>query len=189
MALPTERRCGVPAGRIKNSGFCRFPIPCFVPGCHTFGLKIAASGAKNCALLAMTQKWWVFCENLPFLLLKCLKFVAERRGRMIQRIPKSCGRGSAFPVRSLSLARRANFRANFTVKLRADHKIRFILRRRASQRLRRRPPAPPSGLPRSSRPPPAPFPARRPAGSRRRAKAPRPPYRRDRRPSRRKAPP
>ena len=97
---------------------------------------------------------------------------------------------------SAALSGRANFAARLcigpsyhTVKLRAGYKTRFILRRRASQRLRRRPPALPSGLPRSSRPPPAPFPARRPAGSRRRAKAPRPPYRRDRRPSRRKAPP
>ena len=36
---------------------------------------------KDCrvaALLAMTQKWQVFRENLPFLFPNCLRFVAER---------------------------------------------------------------------------------------------------------------
>ena len=46
MALPEKRRCGVPAGRINNSGFCCFVLPCFAAGCHTFGLKIATAALR-----------------------------------------------------------------------------------------------------------------------------------------------
>ena len=46
MALPKKRRVGVPAGQIKNSGFCRFLLPCFATGCHTFGLKIATAALR-----------------------------------------------------------------------------------------------------------------------------------------------
>ena len=46
MALPEKRRGGVPAERINNSGFCRFLLPCFVTGCHTFGLKIATAALR-----------------------------------------------------------------------------------------------------------------------------------------------
>ena len=46
MALPEKRRGGVPAERINNSGFCRFLLPCFATGCHTFGLKIATAALR-----------------------------------------------------------------------------------------------------------------------------------------------
>ena len=46
MALPEKRRGGVPAERINNSGFYRFPLPCFATGCHTFGLKIATAAQR-----------------------------------------------------------------------------------------------------------------------------------------------
>ena len=46
MALPKKRRVGVPAGQIKNSGFCRFLLPCFVPGYHTFDFKIATAAMQ-----------------------------------------------------------------------------------------------------------------------------------------------
>jgi hypothetical protein len=53
MALLKKRRCGVPAGQIKFLDLVVSCPPCFVPGCHAFNFKIAASGIKN-ALLAMT---------------------------------------------------------------------------------------------------------------------------------------
>ena len=46
MALPEKCRGGAPAGRINNSGFYRFPLPCFAAGCHTFGLKIATAALR-----------------------------------------------------------------------------------------------------------------------------------------------
>ena len=46
MALPKKRRVGVPTGQIKNSGFCRFLLPCFATGCRTFGLKIATAAMQ-----------------------------------------------------------------------------------------------------------------------------------------------
>ena len=46
MALPEKHRFGVAPRRIKNSGFCRFLLPCFVPGYHTFGLKIATAAMR-----------------------------------------------------------------------------------------------------------------------------------------------
>ena len=46
MALPEKRRCGVPVGRIRISEFCCFRLPYFVPGCHTFGLKIATAALR-----------------------------------------------------------------------------------------------------------------------------------------------
>ena len=46
MALWEKRHCGVAAEQTEIWEFCRFPIPCFVPGCHTFGLKIAAAALR-----------------------------------------------------------------------------------------------------------------------------------------------
>ena len=46
MALPEKRRCGVAPRRFRISGFCRFPIPCFGSGCHTFGFKIATAALR-----------------------------------------------------------------------------------------------------------------------------------------------
>ena len=46
MALPEKRRCGVPAGRFKIWGFCRFPLPCFAAGCRAFGFKIATAALR-----------------------------------------------------------------------------------------------------------------------------------------------
>ena len=46
MALPEKHRRGVAPRRIKNSGFCRFLLPYFVPGCHTFGFKIATAAMR-----------------------------------------------------------------------------------------------------------------------------------------------
>ena len=30
----------------KFGGFCRFPLPCFGSGCHTFGFKIATAALR-----------------------------------------------------------------------------------------------------------------------------------------------
>ena len=46
MALWEKRRCGVAAGQTEIWEFCRFPIPCFVPGCHAFDFKIAAAALR-----------------------------------------------------------------------------------------------------------------------------------------------
>ena len=46
MALPERRRGGVPAGRINNSGFCRFLLPCFATGCPAFNFKIATAALR-----------------------------------------------------------------------------------------------------------------------------------------------
>ena len=46
MALPKKRRVGVPAGRIKTWEFRRFPMPCFVTGCHAFDFKIATAAKR-----------------------------------------------------------------------------------------------------------------------------------------------
>ena len=45
-ALLAMTQIGAPAGRIRIWEFYRFPIPCFVPGCHTFGLKIATAALR-----------------------------------------------------------------------------------------------------------------------------------------------
>jgi hypothetical protein len=46
MVLPEKCRGGVPAGRIETWAFCRFSLPCFATGCHTFGLKIATAAQR-----------------------------------------------------------------------------------------------------------------------------------------------
>jgi len=46
MALWEKRRCGVALRQIEIWEFCRFPIPCFDPGCHAFDFKIAAAALR-----------------------------------------------------------------------------------------------------------------------------------------------
>ena len=46
MALPEKRRGGVPAGRIRIRGFCRFLLPCFATGFHIDHFKIATAAGR-----------------------------------------------------------------------------------------------------------------------------------------------
>ena len=46
MTLPKKRRGGVPQGRIEILAVSRFVLPYLVPGCHTFGSKIAAAALR-----------------------------------------------------------------------------------------------------------------------------------------------